>query len=936
MTRTIGFRCGTAVGAMALSIAYAGAAGAQDRPATASPSKETPADTRAATTTTPDAKDIIVTGYRASLKSAADIKRTSDSILDAVVAEDIGKLPNNTAAETIARMPGVQVDRSLDEVTGVLIRGLPDVTTTYNGRDIYTTDGRGVNLTDFPAGALSGIEVYKSGTADLLEPGLSGLVNVRSSKPFDFKGFTIGGGYRGIYGDRSHKIDSNYNMLVSGRTQTGIGEIGVLAQIAVPVAHPYVSYRYNGYNQVMPQAGQVVSPTSVGRSFYFPDFVGLQYSQGKRSRPGANIAVQWRPAHNLELYGDMLYQSFRGRYVTDSFGASLTENKPSLTNVVLDPNQPNAAQSLTKVGGWRPDLSRAIETGNLDGFQYGGGAIWTTGRARLSTDIAYTTSRYYDVYMNIDQAMIGSINGIAAPTMEIDFNKAKGPSFGFPGFNSTDPANYVVRGIWESRYTAKGSGWQWRADLDLDVDLPFIKKLQSGVRFTTRDVASNWTGRYAYLWQLQDPLSALPVDYEKTAGRFRDPGVMPFNQWLAPTRASVLDNRAAILTYTRQALQRLNAITPGSQTNAIAAFAPDLAAFNPLNRYTASEESYTFYNQAKYGFGLGAIDVDGMVGIRVVNTVGHYNGTEGINPPNGQGPRTLVTNRLNDLDILPNASIRFRFSPQLQLRLAATKTRTRPSFGQLSPSTTIAINDQQSQLASGFAASGSAGNPNLRSLTSKNYDASLEAYFGKTGAASIAIFYHDIFGFIGNYSRPVEHPVLGRILLSKPENAGSGKIKGIELAFQSAFDFLPGALSGLGVQLNGTYVDARTQQPAMFGVNRPLIQIAGVSKWAGNATLFYEYGKISTRVAYNIRSRFVQSYDTVLDTKALAGDFTDPVSRLDFSFGYSPVKSITLSLDASNLLARPFTNYNAPRGPTFRRDVRDESRFIALGARFRF
>jgi outer membrane receptor protein involved in Fe transport len=100
--------------------------------------------------------------------------------------------------------------------------------------------------------------------------------------------------------------------------------------------------------------------------------------------------------------------------------------------------------------------------------------------------------------------------------------------------------------------------------------------------------------------------------------------------------------------------------------------------------------------------------------------------------------------------------------------------------------------------------------------------------------------------------------------------------------------------------------------------------------------LFYERGKISTRVAYNIRSRFVAGYVTVTDTQALAGDYTDPVSRLDFSFGYSPVKDITLSFDVSNLLAQPFTNYNASRGPTFRRDVRDESRFIALGARFRF
>lgn len=809
----------------------------RDAPPLAGQVDAPPASKAADPAATEVAKDqeIIVTGYRASLQSAAAIKRNSDSILESVVSEDIGKLPNNTAAETVARLPGIQVDRSMDEVTGVLIRGLPDVATTYNGRDIYTTDGRGVNLTDFPAGALSGIEVYKSGTADLLEPGLSGLVNVRSSKPFDFKGFAVGGGYRGVYGDRASKVDGNYNLLVSGRSRTGIGEIGVLAQIAVPVTHPYVSYRYNGYNQVQPSDGMTVAPASVGRSFYFPDWVGLLYSQGKRSRPGANIAVQWRPASNLEIYADALYQSFRGRYVSDSFGASLTGGdsngrKPSLTNVVLDPSQPNAAISLTKSGGWRPELNRAIETGDLDGFQYGGGLIWTPGQAKLSSDLAYTTSSYYDVYLNIDQAMIGSINGVPAPTMDIVFNKAKGASFGFPGLNSLDPANYVIRGIWQSRYRAKGSGWQWRADLDLDVDLPFFKKIQAGVRFTTREIASNWTGRYADLWKLQNPLSSLPVTYEPTKGRFRDPGVMPFNQWLAPTRQSVLDNQQQILTYARAGLQQLNRTNPGRQTSAIAQFGPELVAFNPLNEYTASEESYTFYDQAKYGFALGSIDVDGMIGVRVVNTLGWYNGTSGINGPDATGPRIPKSSRLNDLDILPNVSMRFRFNDHLQLRLAATKTRTRPSFGQYSPSTTITVNDQQNMLSSGYTATASAGNPDLKALTSKNYDISLESYFGRTGSASVALFYHDLFGFIDSYSRAVDDPVYGRILLSKPENAGSGRIQGIEVAVQSSFDFLPGLLSGFGVQLNGTYVDAKTQQPALFGVNRPLIQIAGVSK----------------------------------------------------------------------------------------------------------
>ncbi|WP_202948062.1 TonB-dependent receptor plug domain-containing protein [Caulobacter sp. AP07] len=151
--------------------------------------------------------EVVVTGLRQSLRSAQQIKRNSDAILDAVVAEDIGKLPDNTAAETLARITGVQVERFSDEANRVLIRGLPDVATTYNGREIFTAELRRVQLQDFPAQALAGIEVYKSGTADIVEPGLAGLINVRTRRPFDFKDWFVGGGVRGTYNDQTRKYD---------------------------------------------------------------------------------------------------------------------------------------------------------------------------------------------------------------------------------------------------------------------------------------------------------------------------------------------------------------------------------------------------------------------------------------------------------------------------------------------------------------------------------------------------------------------------------------------------------------------------------------------------------------------------------------------------------------------------------------------------------
>ncbi|MEJ8630502.1 TonB-dependent receptor plug domain-containing protein [Sphingomonas sp. I4] len=160
---------------------------------------------------------------------------------------------------SLARVTGVQVSRFSDEVTQVLVRGLPDVATTFNGRDIFTAENRRAALQDFPAGALAGLEVYKSGTADLLEPGLAGLINVRSRRPFDFeKGFTIAGGIRGTYNDQSKKFDPLGNLLISQRADTAIGEIGWL----VNAAYTQAQYR----NAVRWADGFVTTPARIRRS----------------------------------------------------------------------------------------------------------------------------------------------------------------------------------------------------------------------------------------------------------------------------------------------------------------------------------------------------------------------------------------------------------------------------------------------------------------------------------------------------------------------------------------------------------------------------------------------------------------------------------------------------------------------------------------------
>ena len=159
-------------------------------------------------------EEVVVTGIRASLENAQELKKNSDTIQDSIIAEDIGKLPDVTAVEALQRITGVQIGRDLGEgggsVTiggssvnsGIEIRGLPQVETTLNGREVFSATGsRVLNFEDIPSSLLAGIDVYKDPTADLLEGGIGGTVDLRTHKPFDFQGLEIESSAAEQYGD---------------------------------------------------------------------------------------------------------------------------------------------------------------------------------------------------------------------------------------------------------------------------------------------------------------------------------------------------------------------------------------------------------------------------------------------------------------------------------------------------------------------------------------------------------------------------------------------------------------------------------------------------------------------------------------------------------------------------------------------------------------
>ena len=937
-----------AAGAPAFAQASAPVAGqAQDlpKPETASDQSANPAAPDASVQETPveAGGDIVVTGLRRSLESAQAIKRTSDGIVDAVVAQDIGKLPDTFASSALQRVPGVTVTRGGGEAAGVTVRGLPDLTTTYNGRQIFTAEGRYVQIQDFPAGTVAALEVYKAGTANLIEGGIAGEVNVRGRKPFDFNGFELSGSLNGVLSQQSEKIVPNGNLLVSDRWNTGIGEMGLLLNVSYVGINFLDSSREQSVviastNGVNDQGGIVNNAPGQPAGLRFPDAQGNFLGYGARYRPSANAAFQWKPTPELEIYADGLYQGFRSKdynrwmFIPNFGGITLTD--------VTTISGTNQIASATVSGAVRPDGYTGSFNGKTDTYQGGGGFNWTRDKLTISGDIAYTDSKYTADLVNVDYATRGS------PTHVSNFVVSKdqdgGPAQSFVNYSIADPANFVARGLYQELTVVSGKDWQSRLDLAYDLDAGFLKRLQVGVRYDDRDAARDFGNIYnnvlvpasptapaVFFEDRQIPLTSLPgADVRSTLPGFTYNNAQPNVAFAAMTRDSIRDNLPALRSFF---------LEPAGTVG-----------FDPLQNFRANEKSYAAYAQLKYGFEIGGITIDGLAGLRAIKTktrIRAFSSIDGVVQPSS------AENDYNDY--LPNGSARIAFTDKFQMRLAYTKTRTRPNFIDLRPNLSLGTPptfpagspclDPSSATynSRNCARGGSQGNPDLQPLTSNNYDASFEYYFSRTGSFTAAVFRHDVKGFLATVNNVSRDPTYGLIAIDQPVNLGNTRLQGAEVSFTSFLDIngLPDWAKGFGVQANGTFIDAKGDLQPNFAAsyNNQQQRFPGVSKWAYNIIGLYERPTFSARLAYNYRSRFVSYYSFETFDPIAHPTKEQGRGQIDASMTVTPVPNITVAFDIVNLLGNPIQRDRAyDTGDVYRRQVLYIERAYSLGVRFRF
>ena len=846
--------------------------------------------------------EFVVSEVRGSLIQAQELKQNSFQFVDSIVAQDIGKLPDNSVADALQRIPGIQVGRSAGEVSTVLIRGLPNLATTLNGHEIFTGTGRGVALQDLPAELIAGVDVYKSTSPEQIEGGIAGLIDIRLRRPLDAKGFQAAGGGRVIYGETTDKYGYVASALLSDRWKTkNGGDFGALYAYATQRRHNVDQTAFNFLFEDNQAIGSGIVPGVTNLQLPFTQ--GSLVIPNTREREAHNLSLQWRPNSEVEVYSDFLYTNYHDERAVHfligfpRFGA--------ITAATVNPGT-NVPRSTTSTNNFQLTSTQSFRD-KTEGYQGVLGAKWSRGSVRAGTEFIYNWSTVKHRAVIVDTQFAPA----TPATFRFDYNDDGLANLRITGGDITSANNYALWGLFDNRDYATSDQKAWKADLEYMLGSGFISSIKGGIRLTERDAKFRGTTQNDIA-----PAAGRGVTRTATIPGFGsvspDGPIDGYNtpHWYGADPDYLYNNLGTV----RQLFGQ-----PVTDPN-----------FNPTIAFTDAEKTYAGYVQAKYATKIGDLPLDGLFGVRFVKTEVALDGYL----QNGQPLHRDV----DELDVLPVINGRLKLREDLLVRASATRAVTRPDFSALNPATTL----NAPTTTGGAAGSGSGGNPELENVKSDNYDISLEYYFARGSYVSASGFYRTIEGYVQNFA--ARETICGvAYIVGRPRNSGEGHLQGFEVSYQHFPEFFPSALKGLGWQANFTYTDGETDRadtragaPVGARITRPYAQ---VSRTAYNLIGIYERGPFSTRLAYTWRGEFTDTFDGPNDPAsnlaALRQITAKPRDFLDFSMSYKIGAHLTVTFDVTNITKSEYQDY-FHREDLYPRDTRGEDRTYALGLRYRY
>lgn len=885
----------------------------------------------------PAGETVLITGIRRGIESAISAKRNSDSIIESVSAEDIGKLPDTSIAESIARLPGLTGQRVAGRTQEIQIRGLAGqfAGTTLNGREqVSTGDNRAVEFDQYPSELLSGVDIYKTPDASLIGQGLSGTINMKTVRPLDFSSRTVAVNLRGernslgrlndgAPGDTGSRFSFSYVDQFANRT-LGVA-IGV-ARLDSPNQNEY--YRNWGY----PQGSGSIGVTQYN-DVRLPGGIQVRAESGSQKRTGLMAVVQYKPSKEFESVVDVYHSTFDRIALQRGFEAGLAWSGAQLVN----PRVSGATRTAPNVftGGvltnadyvgvkpvFRHDKNERDDTIDAVGWNN----KWVVGGWTSNLDLSFSRAKRNESILEVYSGTVpGSAN--ATDTFTVDLPVGGGLPRVRAGLNYGDPN--IIKLV-------DSGGWNQAGYLKKPTVQDEVKAFRLGGK---RDVE----------WGPLVRIDAGLAYNEREKSRSVD-------EWFLDLRPGVPGHTAA--TATSPAFTNVPAGLLRSPTSLGFIGIPSMLAFDAagalassynlranvnnrdiLNKqWTVTEKVTTTYAKADVDTEIFGRTVSGNVGLQVQSTKQSAVAfdIDQTNPAN----RRSASGGTSYVDVLPSLNLKVELPEQQVVRLGLARQIARPRMDDLRATRTFDVDVGRVPPVW----TGNGGNPELKPWKADAIDLSWEKYFGNKAYVSVAAFYKDLKSYIytqdvrrsfAGITPPTGKPVppVNTGLFSQPANGTGGSLSGVEFAVSMPLELFVNALDGFGVQFT---TSATKSEIKPFGPNdtRPL---PGLSKNVYNLTAYYEKYGFSTRISNRYRGKYVGEITGFGADREFT--FVKPERVLDMQLGYEftsgVAKGLSLLLQVNNLGNEPYQEfYNDD--PTQVRQISTYGRTVLLGLNYKF
>jgi len=845
-------------------------------------------------------EEIITTGYRQSLVNSIATKRDASSIVEAISAEDIGKLPDSSIGESLARLPGLAAQRFDGRANKISIRGLaPDfTTTTLNGRELVSSDNnRAVEYDQFPSELITGATVYKTPDAALTAQAIGGTVDMQTVRPLNYKEPILAMGLRGEYAQEGKlngdTEDTGYRGNIAWIDQNEDGTLGWAigySRMFQPIQEEYVHVW--GYSDITDADGD---------SGLFVDGIKPFVKSNELTRDGVLAVIEFAPTDELRTRLDMFHSKFDDEQTLR--GAEIAGYTAADRDIL------SVSDGLATQGTWsglrtqnRNDFSdRDVETKALGlNTTYDVTDAW-----RVEADISWSRAeREYvanEVYFSDGRGQSGSTgeftytlgggNGLSVVSDQ-DFSDPSiwqlGDNLGWGGPLCTEALGWQCdsQDGFRNSETSDDEMTAIKLAAEHIIDGSAVQSINFGVRYATREKGHSRTGEFLTL-----------NDYPNTVA-------VPSEWQIGPTSLDFV-GVGGIMSFDARA-----AVDSG-----LYYFSPENLIAESLNRWAVEEDVINLYVMADYE----TDNWSGNFGVQIVRTDQTSFGTQAGTTSRGI-EFNAVAEGVEFTEFLPSLNASYHINDDVKLRFGVGRVLARPRMEDMRASREFTFNEQninETDLEDS-PWGGNGGNAFLRPWIAWQFDVSLETYFGESGYAALSAYHKNLENYVytkqvltdfsGVQLPAIIDPVLDQGFVSAPDNGEGGWIHGLEFSASLPFDLMSDSLKDFGAYLSASYTDSKVQESS----SSPALELPGLSKLVLNGTVYYENDAgFQARISARQRDDFLAESFAIGLSRETTTAKKETIVDAQFSYDLSNVgaEGFSLYLQGYNLTNEPFVQY---------------------------